>query len=438
MQRSISIPLAAFLISIVVLGGIAVVFWFLYSTDPDGAQTGTSTDEGLFLFGRSEEVGERSLTPTETETDTILFSEERSQRVFQVSDEPVAGAQLLLRRIGSDRVAPRIRYIERATGHIYEVNPDDGTTIKLSNTTLPRIQRAEWFDDATAFIVQYLDASAIHVQTYAARLVPPPEEQEGVVSEEEVRPKDENRPVFWKLDGTFLPEDILTFALAPHEKAILYVRPQSFGSVGVVTSLDGTQSRRVYSSALQELVPQWASESRATLTTRPAAAASGALFTLNPQTETMQLRVSGPPALTTRTNPSGTQALMFSLSQGVPALEVYDFEDDTVQRVTFTTLPEKCVWSQLHEREVYCAVPTDLPSSKFPGAWYQGKLYTSDVIWRINLDTEQTDLIVAPPDFENKTAIDAVELELGPNEEFLLFVNKRDRTLWRIDLRERR
>jgi len=74
-------------------------------------------------------------------------------------------------------------------------------------------------------------------------------------------------------------------------------------------------------------------------------------------------------------------------------------------------------------------------SGSLPDGWYQGVVSFSDDIWRIDITTGVTTMLVSPP----KTAgeeIDATKLLLSPDEAFLLFVNKKDSTPWSLKLTE--
>ena len=114
---------------------------------------------------------------------------------------------------------------------------------------------------------------------------------------------------------------------------------------------------------------------------------------------------------------------------------IRNLKDNTSQGVIFKTLSEKCVWSTMRKNEVYCAVPTDIPEAIYPDDWYRGNVSFVDQIWYLNTITGEVHLVANLIDLSKKL-IDATELTLDPRENTLYFINKRDLTLWALDLNQ--
>ena len=93
-----------------------------------------------------------------------------------------------------------------------------------------------------------------------------------------------------------------------------------------------------------------------------------------------------------------------------------------------TTLPEKCVFSKTDENKIYCAVPISMPSAKYPDEWYQGLISFSDNLWQINVNTGIAKIIFYKSDF------DITNLFTDKNENYLFFTNKKDSTLWSLQI----
>jgi len=98
-------------------------------------------------------------------------------------------------------------------------------------------------------------------------------------------------------------------------------------------------------------------------------------------------------------------------------------------------LPEKCVWLS-NLKNVICGIPIDAPTAEYPDEWYQGIVSFSDNIYKMNLNNKTKDLLVSPKDFSGKS-IDVIKPALGPNEKYLFFINKKDLSLWSLDLNEK-
>jgi hypothetical protein len=76
-----------------------------------------------------------------------------------------------------------------------------------------------------------------------------------------------------------------------------------------------------------------------------------------------------------------------------------------------------------------------LENGLYPDDWYRGEVSFSDQIWKINLNDGSTNMLIDPiliPDGED---IDATNLALDANEDYLFFINKKDSFLWELGLR---
>jgi hypothetical protein len=74
-----------------------------------------------------------------------------------------------------------------------------------------------------------------------------------------------------------------------------------------------------------------------------------------------------------------------------------------------------------------------MPRVTMPESWYKGTVSLSDNLWRINLVTEEYDQIFADRE-EVQQSFDIHKIQISPNENFILFVNKRDLTLWSVEV----
>jgi hypothetical protein len=65
----------------------------------------------------------------------------------------------------------------------------------------------------------------------------------------------------------------------------------------------------------------------------------------------------------------------------------------------------------------------------------KGQLFFSDFIWRINTE-EGTIKLLYSFDQEKFGLFDVINVEITDEDEFILFRNKRDLTLWSLNLKE--
>ena len=107
-------------------------------------------------------------------------------RLRHLTTVPVAGIVGLMN--GSEHF---VRYVERATGHAYDVPVDTSAqTKRVSNTTIPKIQEARWSPDGASLLLRYLGPDNETVLTFSGSFT-------GASTSEKT------------LQGTFFPKNIL-------------------------------------------------------------------------------------------------------------------------------------------------------------------------------------------------------------------------------------
>ncbi|MDO8565527.1 MAG: hypothetical protein Q7R67_02830, partial [bacterium] len=97
------------------------------------------------------------------------------------------------------------------------------------------------------------------------------------------------------------------------------------------------------------------------------------------------------------------------------------------------TLAEKCVWSVKSASLVYCGAPINSIGAGEPDNWYQGRTSYSDRLWVFDTDAEIAQVLVEPKSSYGLD-LDVVEPKLSPAEDYLIFMNKSDSSLWVLKL----
>ena len=138
--------------------------------------------------------------------------------------------------------------------------------------------------------------------------------------------------------------------------------------------------------------------------------------------------------LTTLKKPDGTGLIYGSTVAQNISLFYKDLIKNTGAFLTENTLPEKCVWSKKNTDTLYCAVPRVIPISNYPETWYQGLVSFSDNLLKINTKTGAIDMLIDPT-VEAGQAIDGIKLSLDDKENYLIFINKKDSSLWSLELK---
>ncbi|MDP3996563.1 MAG: hypothetical protein Q8P86_02625 [bacterium] len=398
---------AFIIIIVIVLILLGVLFW-LYSSqsEKDGGMFGEFPTSPIFPGGGSggeEEPTEEQGGGTFTENPRLLN---------KISETPVAGASIFS-KTEDDEETVYIRHVDRGIGNIFETDLRTLEQIRISNKTIPKVYEALWKNDGSEVILRYLDESERIISFHAEISDELPEEE--------------------TLQGTFLPQGIPHIAVSPDSSSIFYISPNSGGSTGITADFDGGGRSQIWSSPLREWLPSWASLSTVALFSKPGFAVAGSLFFVNNQNGAVRNILNDVSGLTALPNPDGTLILLSSGDRTGLSTSVLTVSDGKTENFLTTTMPEKCVWSREETSTVYCAVPITLPQAAYPDEWYKGKVSFLDDIWKIDVETGLSEF-VANLKSESGEEIDAIELKLSPNEDYLIFTNKKDLSLWSLKL----
>jgi hypothetical protein len=139
------------------------------------------------------------------------------------------------------------------------------------------------------------------------------------------------------------------------------------------------------------------------------------------------------PGLTALLSPDATKVLYASSANTSLLGFIYERSGAKTSPLPLTTLPEKCAWGVSGASVLYCAVPKSLPRVPYPDAWYQGLVSFDDRLWYFEPESGNSKLLVDPGE-EGGQAVDAVNFSVSPDGSYLLFINKKDGSLWGFDL----
>jgi hypothetical protein len=412
------------LIFILLLGGLFSYYFFFVKPNSPVAPGETRSFSDFFPFGKSED---KKTTPEPTDEGTGGADPEAQQPIIavpklrQVSKEPVAGATVFDRmvEISTDGIKEKfnktyIRYVDRATGHISEAVTDSLNVRRLSNTTMPKIYEALWGNRDT-MLLRYL-ADDDTIRTYYARLF------EATTTDQTKLPP---------LDGQFLAERIPAVVFSPKKDKIFYFSGGST-AMGIISNPNGQTRTEIYSSPFSEWLPEWPTDSIISLTTKATASLNGHSYFVNSKSGAVTKVLSDIRGLTTKVNPTGTY-LLYGEGGRQHFLYTYDIQKKTATIVKGSTLPEKCVWSIADPKQAYCAIPDSFPAGEYPDDWYKGRVSFTDKIVKVDATSGTVTEIFNITD-TGKTTVDAIDLHLNTKEDTLIFTNKKDYTLWSLNL----
>ncbi|MCR4283988.1 MAG: hypothetical protein NUV64_01550 [Parcubacteria group bacterium] len=316
---------------------------------------------------------------------------------------------------GATYARGKVIYVDRATGNIYEINPDGTERNRTSNTTIPKIFEADFSSTGDNFLFRYLtvDDGVESVRNFLA----------GLSSEDRAS----TTP---SVEGVFLPADISSAVISPEENKIFYTYRQGEQTIGVTSDFENKNKKQIFSSSFGQWNLSWPSKNIITLLTKPSGTADGFFYSLDAKTGKFTKILGNIKGLDAILDSSGENVLYNESGQNTIRTRVYNIETGEASEFPLSTLAEKCVFSY-DSVYVYCGVPGIVLSALYPDDWYQGLVSFTDLIWKINLSDGNTELIAGISD-----NFDATNLFLSSNEGYLFFTNKKDSSLWSLRLRE--
>ena len=394
----ISIVLTLFLISL-------VGYYLILQNNTDTGSGGGSIFRNFFPFG-----GGATTEPPVIEEPPVIPpppTQSATQKLRKISAEPVAGAGVLDVKAGT-----LVRHIEKATGHIFETELFSSNQNRISNTTIPLVYDAVWGNKNNSLVARYLKDDNQTIDTYGLLI-------------KEVSTSTENT-----VSAIKLSENLSQISVFGNSVFSLEHKPDS--SLGFISNFDGTKKVQIWNSPVKELLAQYVNSKTVALTTKPDQNTEGFLFfvdTGNAQTKKIIGNVFG---LSTLVNDTATQ-LIFLDQKDALRMFMFDVKSKSSTNMTPPTLPEKCVWSKKDRNIIYCAVPEEFMDRDSLTLWYRGFIYFTDNIWKYDIKNNISNVMTSLFN-ESREQIDVTKLLLSENEQYLVFVNKIDNSLWSLDL----
>ena len=311
-------------------------------------------------------------------------------KLVQISDEPVSG--------GTFSSTSTVRYIEKATGNVYEYSYFTKTSQKITNTTIPKIYDSYWVNKDT-FIARYLSSDNTTIKSFIGSIVNPGEA--GTVS------------------TTFLANNITSITIAGGE---IYFIAKSFpGESGFIYNTRNNKTTQIFTTDISELTALW-HDNKPFVYTNPSNNVSGTLFKVtNGNLIEVLSNVVGLSA-----SSIGDELLISSFSSRNSTFG-YNLSTNELEGYKSILVPEKCTYIN---NDLYCAVAS--VQGNFPDNWYIGKSTFNDNFYRIVQDQGRLQIYDFSKDIPN--GIDVINISNSPDGEQVLFTNKKDDTLWSLNI----
>jgi len=345
------------------------------------------------------------------------------KKLRQLAAVPIAGSTVFKSASSTD-ATPIFRYVERATGHVYELTTTDTVASRISNTTIPKIYEAFFLEDKNQIVFRYLNSEE-KIDTYVATIR---------------ATTTESGEIKTTLNGVFIQKDITTMTVSPNGKSMFLLSPNTntasvSSQIGqVALSISPNKQNTVFTSPISVWNAEWLGDALISVATKPSHIAQGILYFINAQTGAQE-KILGPiNGLSTKSSPNNKKVLYSKNDRGNIVLNFLTLPSDIIKTIPISTLAEKCVWSK-NNKDVYCAVPNTALTGQYPDTWYMGLVSFNDSLVKIDTEAETVRTIMSVG-AQTTESLDMINLQLSPKEDYLMFTNKRDLTLWSLDIKE--
>lgn len=361
----------------------------------------------LFVFGTPNNIGDALTnfrspsTPYEqpivsNSTSTIALG---SKDLSQLSTRFVAGFKIL-----SDSY---VRYVEKGTGHIYEINLDSGTEERIDGTTTGNTTLAYFNNDASGVIIISDNGTERKVNWRAT------------IGQSGDQSLPENSYDFtWKQDG-----DLFYTVKTPGQT----VAHQNHNG-------DDTELWQIPLSDVRALF----TESGDYIVNNPASRLSSGVYKISDGKLTPL--INNRYALTTVTDSIGQLFLYRYFDTEEQTSLSRALNTDTKEEISsaLSAVPEKCAFDSFNYL-VWCASSFSFLGTdrEFLNKWYRGEVTSPDKLWVSDYNDLSSATLAIDLSEEAGFYVDVVDLAVSDNGKMLLFKNKINDALWMYRLTEK-
>jgi Tol biopolymer transport system component len=406
------------LIVILIIILLVILTGGLFIASRNNGDTGESGGLfSLFPFGRGGDDTDTGTGTTgiNTGTNGNVSAGTVVSGLRKITSEPISGAGFV--NLSTTTVA--IRFVDKATGHIYEFSLQNPSPKRISNTTIPQIEEVYWSKKSNELVGRFIKDGIVN--TLYMKLVSTTtttfdsEDQLGI-------------------ESTFLPSNIEAFTLSPDSKKIFYILPDNSGASGYLADADGTGADRIWTSPLKHWLISWPSDPQIILQTPPSSGSEGFLFSLNPKNGNMEKIIGNKTALSAKFAPNGNLFTYSEKTDDGIILSLHGIKEGFDIGAGTRTFADKCTWSN-DSAAYYCASPKNNVPNDAPDSWYQGRVQFNDRVLQISVADGSVN-VIADPETLFGEQVDAVDLQVSPDNSHLIFTNKIDGSLWMLTIPE--
>ncbi len=384
-----------------------LIIWLVFFNTPE------PTAEVLPEFGTSEtrsSVSVESLGGTNIEQPAVQNIS--TQKVFKISNGPVAGATLIDTTRPTSTIA---RFVMATNGHAFDFSIDTpGAVAKsISNTTIPGIVRVAWSEGGRGALLQYIDLETIKTAHFALPAA-------AATTSPSVRIQ-------------FLPAGARSVAVSPDGASVAYLLKTQNGSDGYTARADGANAKKLFSLPLTQLLLSWPSQGTLLAQMPAAAGVVGIVFSVDAKTGAATALLSGQ-GLTATAN----RIFSFMVYQTNDSSRITYFQNlktGASQSLSYSPMPELCRWSLVSSTTLHCATPTSYVEPSYLDLWHLGVASVASSLVSYDLSVGRSTILATPGSSDGGEQADIAEIAVSQSDNYLLFIRKSDRSLWGVRLK---
>jgi hypothetical protein len=405
-------------IIVLILGGLAGWYFYLHMQE----STITSTDAAAGLNTPAPSFGGTSGSTQSNQaiatqafgSSNVTSAGTSSSALWEVDPAAVAGMGFV-----TSESSEYLYYVERGNGYVFAGHPSDETSVRLTDTLMPKIYQALFADDGSV-IERSIDSSG-NVTTFLGTISTSTASSSTPMGSTTSSP---SAPA--ALTGVYLPAGIRSVAINRSTKALFYLTADPKGGVdGTSVAWNGTKQKQIFSSAIGSWRPSILDDGTIVLLESPADGVPGYAYTLS-AAGTLSPLVRNIAGLTIL--PKTSSPLLLYGSSAGSTLSLYGVASSSPQLLSIATVADKCVWLPGPSEVAYCAVPTSQTANDFLDTWYQGATHTSDDWWEIDLSNGSATRIYSPS--ANNVSLDVEDPTIDPSGNYIAFINANNQSLW--------
>lgn len=377
-------------LALLIVGG--VIWYFSGQTLQITKKTGISTSgtETGFPNGATTRTGQNG---KETEASGGLTGAPEP-KLMQITDFAVVSPTL-------NKNGDKILFYAKTGGDIYESDFLGKEKKKISNITVLGILTAQWSPQKDKAIVWYLDKNEIKkfIQTIGTTT-----------------------------KAAFLPSLAYTASWSQDGSSVAYLSLGKEGSTLVVTDSSAKNPKTKFKTPVRDFRINWITQNQISFNSASSGFAPSVLYVFDAKNNSFSKIIDNTYGFIPLWSPDGKQLLYSATNNNGEGLSLYlKKTDGKTLKLGVTTLPEKCAWSS-DSKEIFCALPRNFQNTNMPDSYYQGLTYFSDRLVKINAENNET------TELFNEREFDAENLLITSDKERVFFVDRKDGTLWGINL----